>query len=131
MNSSLNEHPGLSACMDAVAEKVSIGDIPPTLVLNCKQVIRDSINDLNQKASQQALPIHLSSELHTLVVLSTHRVAKARDIAFKYFNRLITSFPSLMCDPVLVFVILEILTLLQRSCENEHIDEVRDILSES
>jgi phosphatidylinositol 4-kinase A len=93
-----------------------------------QQVIRDSINDLNLKASQQALPRHLSSELHTLVVLSTHRVAKARDIAFKYFNRLITSFPSLMCDPVLVFVILEVLTLLQRACENEYIDEVCDML---
>lgn len=27
MNNSLNEHPGLSACMDAVAEKVSIGNL--------------------------------------------------------------------------------------------------------
>jgi len=30
-----------------------------------------------------------------------------------------------MCDPILVFAILEVLTLLQRACENEHIDEVR------
>jgi len=29
-----------------------------------------------------------------------------------------------MCDPVLVFAILEVLTLLQRSCENEYVDEV-------
>jgi len=29
-----------------------------------------------------------------------------------------------MCDPILVFAILEVLTLLQRSCENEYIDEV-------
>lgn len=93
-------------------------------ILRKRQVIRDSINDLNSKASQQALPKHLSSELHALVVLSTHRIAKARDIAFKYLNRLITSFPSLMCDPVLVFAILEVLTLLQRSCENEYVDEV-------
>lgn len=89
-----------------------------------RQVIRDAIIDLNSKASQQALPKHLSSELLALVVLSTHRIAKARDIASKYLNRLITSFPSLMCDPTLVFAILEVLTLLQRSCENEHIDEV-------
>ncbi|KAF9564367.1 hypothetical protein CPC08DRAFT_705318 [Agrocybe pediades] len=107
INDSLNSHPGLSACMDSIAEKV----------------IRDTINDLNTKASQQALPRHLSSELLSLVVLSTHRVAKAREIAFKYLNRLITSFPSLMCDPTLVFAILEVLTLLQRSCENEYIDE--------
>jgi hypothetical protein len=28
INNSLNEHPGLSACMDAVAEKVRIGERP-------------------------------------------------------------------------------------------------------
>ncbi|PPQ98140.1 hypothetical protein CVT26_003184 [Gymnopilus dilepis] len=111
INDSLNSHPGLSVCMESVAEKV----------------IRDSINDLNSKASQQALPRHLSSELLNLVVLSTHRIAKARDIASKYLNRLITSFPSLMCDPTLVFAILEVLTLLQRACENEFIDEYNPI----
>ncbi|KAF8969865.1 hypothetical protein BDZ97DRAFT_1937223 [Flammula alnicola] len=111
INDSLNDHPGLSACMEAVAEKV----------------IRDSINDLNSKASQQALPRHLSSELLALVVSSTHRIAKARDIASKYLNRLITSFPSLMCDPTLVFAILEVLTLLQRACENEYMDEYNPI----
>jgi phosphatidylinositol 4-kinase len=88
------------------------------------QVIRGCINDLNAKAAQQALPKHLSTELRSLVVGSTHRVAKAREIASKYLNRLITSFPSLTCDPLLVFTILEVLTLLQRSCENEFVDEV-------
>ncbi|KAF9475060.1 hypothetical protein BDN70DRAFT_996680 [Pholiota conissans] len=111
INDSLNGHPGLSACMEAIAEKV----------------IRDCINDLNSKASQQALPLHLSPELLALVVLSTHRIAKARDIASKYLNRLITSFPSLMCDPALVFAILEVLTLLQRACENEYIDEYNPV----
>lgn len=45
-------------------------------------------------------------------------------MASKYLSRLITSFPSLMCDPSLVFAILEVLTLLRRSCENEFTDEV-------
>lgn len=30
-----------------------------------------------------------------------------------------------MCDPPLVFAILEVLTLLRRACENEFTDEVR------
>jgi len=93
--------------------------------LSTTQVIRGCITDLNTKASQQALPDCLSSELRTLLVLSTHRIEKARDIASKFLNRLITSFPSLMCDPPLVFAILEVLTLLRRSCENEFTDEVR------
>ncbi|KAI6045569.1 hypothetical protein EDC04DRAFT_2888588 [Pisolithus marmoratus] len=45
------------------------------------------------------------------------------EVANKYLNRLITSFPSLMCDPTLVYAILECLTLLRRACEGEFIDE--------
>jgi phosphatidylinositol 4-kinase A len=71
------------------------------------------------------MPSYLSEELRTLVVASTHRVQQAREIASKYLNRLITSFPSLMCDPKLVYALLEALTLLQRACNNEFIDEVR------
>ncbi|KAK0463795.1 uncharacterized protein EV420DRAFT_1520089 [Desarmillaria tabescens] len=111
VNDSLNRHVGLSSCMDSIAEKV----------------IRGCINDLNAQAAQQALPEALSSELRALLLCSTHPVARARDIAFKFLNRLISSFPSLMCDPPLVFAILEVLTLLRRSCENEFTDEYNPV----
>ncbi|CCM00003.1 uncharacterized protein FIBRA_02028 [Fibroporia radiculosa] len=107
VNNGLNKNAGLHACMESVAEKV----------------IRSCIMDLNGQAAQQALPEQLPSELRSLLVGSTHRITKAREIASKYLNRLITSFPSLMCDPPLVFAILEVLTLLRRACENEFIDE--------
>ncbi|KAF5380919.1 hypothetical protein D9615_004166 [Tricholomella constricta] len=110
-NDSINKHPSLPACMESVAEKV----------------IRGCINDLNAQASQQMLPVGLSSELRALLIYSTHRIEKARDIASKYLNRLITSFPSLMCDPPLVFAILEVLTLLRQSCENEFMDEYNPV----
>ncbi|KAF8077714.1 hypothetical protein FPV67DRAFT_1462774 [Lyophyllum atratum] len=110
-NESINKHPTLSACMESVAEKV----------------IRGCINDLNSQASRQMLPNNLSSELRALLVYSTHRIEKARDIASKYLNRLITSFPSLMCDPPLVFAILEVLTLLRQACENEFLDEYNPV----
>ena len=86
--------------------------------------MRESITVLNNKASRQALPTELSSELRVLLTWSTHRIDKARDIALGYLNRLITSFPSLMFSPSLVFAILEVLTLLRKACENEHYDEV-------
>ncbi|KAJ8087995.1 phosphatidylinositol-4- kinase [Marasmius tenuissimus] len=111
VNDSLNRHPGLSACMESIAEKV----------------IRGCITELNTQASQQALPETLSSELQRLLVLSTHRIEKARDVAHKFLNRLITSFPSLMCDPRLVFAILETLTLLRIACENEFVDEFNPV----
>ncbi|KAF9246393.1 hypothetical protein BU15DRAFT_85159 [Melanogaster broomeanus] len=110
-NTSLNKHAALNACMEAVAEKV----------------IRGCISDLNTQAAEQALPNHLSYELCDLLVCSTHRTARARDVASKYLNRLITSFPSLMCDPTLVYAILECLTLLRRACENEYADEYNSI----
>lgn len=72
------------------------------------------------------MPELLSEELRRLLVATTHRVARAREVASKYLHRLLTSFPSLMCDEHLVFAILEVLTLLQRACENEYIDEVRN-----
>ena len=90
--------------------------------------MRGSINVLNNKASRQVLPTELSNELRVLLRWSTHRIDKARDIALGYLNRLITSFPSLMLCPSLVFAILEVLTLLRKACENEHYDEVRIIL---
>jgi phosphatidylinositol 4-kinase len=93
-------------------------------VLRLHQVIRGCVNDLNTQAAQQSLPEELSLELRHLLVCSTHRIQKARDVASKYLHRLITSFPSLMCDPPLVFAILETLTLLRRSCDNEFTDEV-------
>ncbi|KAG8217643.1 hypothetical protein J3R82DRAFT_5796 [Butyriboletus roseoflavus] len=110
-NPSLNKQNGLNGCMDAVADNV----------------IRGCSADLNTQAAEQALPYHLSSELCNLLVASTHRIARAREVASRYLNRLITSFPSLMCDATLVYAILECLTLLRRACENEYLDEYNPI----
>lgn len=84
------------------------------------------ITDLNDQAAKQALPTTLSQELRALLVCSTHRVPRTRDIAAKFLNRLIVSFPSLMCDQPFVFAILEVLTLLHQACLNEFVDEASD-----
>jgi phosphatidylinositol 4-kinase len=105
------------------------------LWLNCAQIITDAIQDLNYRARTQSLPGEPLGELQGLLTGCTHRVARERAVASKFLDRLITSFPSLMCDPPLVFSILEVLTLLRRSCEGEFLDEVylismRTILTE-
>ncbi|KAI0362486.1 atypical/PIKK/PI4K protein kinase [Trametes cingulata] len=107
VNKGINKTAALLLCMESVAEKV----------------IRGSISDLNGQAAKQSLPSGLSQELRALLVASTHRIPKAREIASRYLNRLITSFPSLMCDPPLVCAILEVLTLLRQATENEFLDE--------
>lgn len=90
-------------------------------------IIKDGIQDLSYQARTQSLPGELLGELQGLLTGSTHRVARARVVASKYLDRLITSFPSLMCDPPLVYSILEVLTLLRRSCEGEFVDEYNPI----
>jgi phosphatidylinositol 4-kinase A len=93
------------------------------------QIITDAIQELSYQARTQSLPGELLSELQVLLTGSTHRVAKARAVASKYLDRLITSFPSLMCNPPLVHSILEVMTLLRRSCEGEYVDEVSVLFS--
>src|SRR3984885_5484905 len=85
--------------------------------------MRDSINEMSRRVVDHILPETLSVELQSLLVNSCHRVASIRRCASTYLDRLITSFPSLMCDPPLVYAILEVLTLLRRACENEFMDE--------
>lgn len=106
-NNGLNKNAALVGCMEAVAEKVS--DITENYTFaDCKQVIRGCIIDLNSQASRQSLPTELSEELRAMLVCSTHRISRARDVASKYLNRLVTSFPSLMCDAQFVVAILEV-----------------------
>lgn len=87
--------------------------------------MRGSLNELSTQIIEHSLPKSMSAELQSLLVASCHRIGKVRDIAAKYLYRLITSFPSLMCDAPLVCAILEVLTLVRRACEGEFTDEVR------
>jgi phosphatidylinositol 4-kinase len=127
-NGSLNRQSGLIACMESIADKVMFLPWISCIDPSHEKVIRECIGEMNAQASEQALPEHLSEELRKLLVGSTHRISRARDVASKYLNSLITSFPSLMCDPPLVYAILECLTLLRHACENEFTDEVTTIV---
>ncbi|KAF8529176.1 hypothetical protein BU17DRAFT_73353 [Hysterangium stoloniferum] len=111
MNNSLNKHTAMSACMDSIAEKV----------------MRDCQLDMSKKIGEHSVPRQVSAELKSLLVYSCHRVGKAREVASRYLNRLITSLPSLMCSAPLVFAILEVLTILRRGCEGEFTDEFNPV----
>ncbi|CAE7106800.1 unnamed protein product [Rhizoctonia solani] len=107
-NEALNKNAPLMACMDGIAEKV----------------IRDFVNDtMSRRIVQHSISPALSAELRKLLVASTHRIAKIRELAMKYLQRLITAFPSLLCDPPFVVALLEVLTLMHRACEGEFTDE--------
>lgn len=110
-NKDINSRDSLVICMDSVAEKI----------------MRGSLNELSTQIVEHSLPKSMSSELQKLLVTSCHRISKVREIAGKYLYRLITSFPSLMCDVPLVRAILEVLTLVRRACEGEYTDEYNPV----
>ncbi|KZT60454.1 hypothetical protein CALCODRAFT_119134 [Calocera cornea HHB12733] len=97
----------LKPCMDAIAEKV----------------IRGFVGELSKQIVEHSLAKSVSSELRALLYESCHRIAKVRELAFKYLDRLITAFPSLMCDQPFCFSLLETLTILRHACEEEFLSE--------
>ncbi|KAG8880085.1 phosphatidylinositol-4- kinase [Tulasnella sp. 332] len=107
VNEGLNKSGALALCIDAMAENV----------------MRGFVAGLSTKIVDHSLSPGISTELRLILVASTHRVARTRDLAMKYLNRLMTAFPSLMCDAPLVFAILDVLTLLRKACEGEFTDE--------
>lgn len=52
-------------------------------------------------------------------------------MAHNYLNELFSSFPSLVCEKEIVLVMLELLTVLRRSCLSEFLDEVIPIILRS
>ncbi|KAF8320103.1 atypical/PIKK/PI4K protein kinase [Clavulina sp. PMI_390] len=107
VNASLNEDAHLVSCMEVAADVV---------IQRCKTVMAGKIVD-------HSLNVHLSSELRTLLVSACHRIAKVREISMRVLERLITGFPSLMCDSSVIFALLDILTLLQNASDGAHLDE--------
>ncbi|KAJ9109086.1 hypothetical protein QFC21_000414 [Naganishia friedmannii] len=111
-NDSLNESP-IAGCLEAVADKL----------------IHAYLSGLSAQVLGHEMPQTVTEEVRKMIVATTHRYAKVRQIAIKYLNAILTSFSALMCDRRIVFTLLEVLTLLRRSCEDEFVDEASDTRS--
>ncbi len=70
------------------------------------------------------MPSVISEEVRKILVACTHRFRKVRETALSYARQILETFSALMCDRQVVFTLLEILTLLRRSCELQYNDEV-------
>lgn len=71
-----------------------------------------------------SLPPVVADEVCKILVGCTHRFRKVRETALNYARQIIETFSALLCDRQVVFTLLEILTLLRRSCELQYTDEV-------
>lgn len=63
-------------------------------------------------------------EIREIIIECGHQFSKTRTVALRYLNDLVSSFPSLLCHQVVITALLEMLTLLRRSCLSEFTDEV-------
>jgi phosphatidylinositol 4-kinase len=69
------------------------------------------------------MPDEVPDEVCKILVACTHRYRKVREVALLYARQILETFSALMCDREVVFTLLEILTLLRRSCELQYTDE--------
>lgn len=87
------------------------------------RVIASFIEDLSVRVNTHSVDPRVSAEVKNLLLGSCHRVEKVRAVSRRFLDRLVGTFPSLICDQDVVFALLEILTLLRRACEGQYRDE--------
>lgn len=119
-NESLNSS-SLITALDAIVQKVSIKfqniiDI---------QISSTFLRQLSRLTVTHSLPPMVADEVCKILIACTHRFRKVREAALTYARTIIETFPSFLCDRKVVFTLLEILTLMRRSCELQYTDEVR------
>lgn len=121
-NESLNQS-SLIGCLDAIATKVNFLTMSRN-ALTKSQIADNFVRQLGRLVTAHSLPPVVNDEVCKLLVGCTNRYRKVRETALRYASRLLQTFPSLMCDRRVVFTLLEILTLMRRSCELQYTDEV-------
>lgn len=106
MNSGVNDT-GLSNCLEAIAD----------------QVINVFMSESQTKVLAHSLDDSVRQQVRNLVIACTHRLKKVSTLSNKWVQRMIVTFPQLMCDKALLTLVLELSELLWLSCENEMTDE--------
>lgn len=74
---------------------------------------------VSQRAEAHAVGPYVYDELRNLLVGACHRDASVRQNAHAYLERLTSAFPELFARADVVVTMLELLTLLARSCDGE------------
>jgi phosphatidylinositol 4-kinase len=72
------------------------------------------------------MPPVVATEVCKILIACTHRFRKVRETALQYARDILETFSALLCDRQVVWTLLEILTLMRRSCELQYTDEVSD-----
>ncbi len=124
-NESINQS-NLIGCLDAIAQKVRrplslCMWVPPDRT----EITSTFLKRMSGQVVIHSLPPIVAEEVCRILIGCTHRFQKVRETALNYARRILETFSALLCDRHVVFTLLEILTLLRRSCELQYTDEVR------
>ena len=80
---------------------------------------------MSHEVVSHSLPLLVSEETCKILLACTNRYRKVREVARNYAKQIVETFSALLCDRQVVFTLLEILTLMRRSCEMQFTEEVR------
>ncbi|KAL5047950.1 hypothetical protein BDW71DRAFT_196373 [Aspergillus fruticulosus] len=94
----------MASCMTAIADKVAGCYLELTL-------------------SGKRNSAFLSKELAGFFIACCHRIERIQKVAISCANRIIQECPSALCDKQSLFALLELLTVVWRSCHEEELDE--------
>ncbi|GAA5990191.1 hypothetical protein JCM5350_001078, partial [Sporobolomyces pararoseus] len=105
---SLVQEAGMGDCLKSIGEKVLV----------------TYVSKLSRLVPQHAIPVAQTNEsIRALLFQAADPSPDVRTMALNYLNELFSSFPSLVCEKEIVTVMLELLTVLRRSCLSEFLDE--------
>lgn len=88
------------------------------------QVNATFVYNFGDLVTQHSIDVGVYHEIREILLQCCHQFSRVRIISVRYFNELVSSFPSLLCEATVVDVLLELLTVLRRACQAEFIDEV-------
>lgn len=82
---------------------------------------------VSQRVVEHHMPHTVSIEVRKVLIACTHRIRRVREVALQQAKQIIETFSALMCEREVVFTLLEMLTLMRRSCEMQYTDEYSPI----
>lgn len=106
-------------------EGVNNSSLFPVLQAISEQITRTFCSHLSDLATRHAMESSVHTEIREVVLACADKHYQVRTNALRAVNDVFSSFPSLLCDHEMVCLLLEMLTLLRRSCQASYVNEVR------
>ncbi|CAG8444257.1 12972_t:CDS:10 [Acaulospora morrowiae] len=103
-------------------------------LVGCMEEIGNQVIDVFIKECSNRMIAHtidnaIRTQIRNLMIASCHRLSKVHQLAIKHLDSLMSTFPSLLCDKSLSFLLLELIELVWQSCESEYTNEYSPVFA--